>query len=88
MTTLSDIMKNRKRRVDLEGLPPATFRNTGDINVDTDAGGWVIDFTLEPKTAVYAPYSRIVINNVSNSDLNVYVNQNQAWKKISKIVQE
>lgn len=80
----------RNSRVDLEGTPPAIFINDGatgrpaNIAVDTNAGGTIIDFTQEASTILYYPYKKITINNLSDSDLNVYVNQRQAWKKIAR----
>ena len=76
------IHKRRGRRIDQEGTAPLIFLNSGDIAVDTDAGGNIIDFEAEAKTIKYFPFDFLSINNTSSSDLNVYINQNIAWKKI------
>lgn len=82
MTSLKSLKRKRDNRIDLEGTPPAIFLNDGDIAVDTNGGGLVIDFQIESKTKMYSPHSVIRVNNNSSSDLNVYVNQNRAWQKL------
>lgn len=82
MTSRTIIKNQRDARIDAEGTPPAIFLNTGDIAVDTNDGGWVLDFEEQAKTRKYTPYSRITINNVSSSGLNIYINQNRAWQKV------
>lgn len=81
MVSIQTLKRKRDNRVDLEGTPPAIFLNTGDIAVDTNNGGWVIDFTEETKTRKLSPYSIISVNNKSGSDLNIYVNQRKDWQK-------
>lgn len=82
MTTRATIRNKRSIRIDAEGTPPAIFLNTADIAVDANDGGWILDFENEAKTIRYYPFSRIVINNVSTSALNVYINQNRNWQKV------
>lgn len=84
MSTLTEIKQKRNRRVDLESTPPAIFLNTDDIAVDTNGGGLVIDFTQQSKTEKMYPFSVIAVNNNSDSDLNVYVNQRTDWQKICR----
>ena len=84
MVTLQSLKRKRDKRVDMTGTPPAIFINSGDIAVDTNGGGWIIDFTEESKTRKYAPFDTITINNTSSSDLNIYVNQKRAWQKLCR----
>ena len=77
------IQEERNARIDREGTPPAIFLNSADIAVDTNNGGWVLDFQKESKTQRYVPYEEITISNNSDSALNVYVNQHTNWQKVA-----
>ena len=76
------IQRARNRKIDRAGTPPFTFLNAGDIAVDTDGGGDIVDFEVEAKTQRYAPMDELHINNNSTSDLNVYINQRMDWHMI------
>lgn len=84
MINLQSLKRKRNARVDQNGTPPANFLNTGDIAVDTNAGGWLIDFTQEEKTKLYYPYSILSVNNACSSDFNVYINQDTENPKICR----
>lgn len=84
MTSLKTILQTRNKRIDQQGTPPAIFLNTGDIAVDTDDGGWIINFEEESKTKKFYPFSSINVNNISGSDLNIFVNQRREWQKICR----
>jgi len=79
MTMLSgrqtQIHQRRQASIDQYGTAPLNFLNAGDIAVDTNAGGNVIDFQREDKTSKHAPFDSIIVNNKSTSDINVYLNQ-------------
>lgn len=79
---LSEIERRRAERIDSEGTAPLIFLNSGDIAIDDDNGGNIIDFTTESLTIRSYPFDFIQINNSSSSDLNIYINQNVLWKKL------
>ena len=79
---LDKIEQPRKDTIDREGTAPLIFLNPGDIDVDASKGGNIIDFVAEGLTAKYIPFDLIQINNSSNSDLNIYINQNTNWQKL------
>ena len=85
MASLKSIKQRRDSRIDIAGTPPAIFLNAGDIAVDTNSGGWVIDFEEETKTRKFTPMGRIIINNTSGSGLNIYKNQRKNNQKVCRV---
>ncbi len=84
MSVRSILKKNKARRdriVDEGGTGEFSFLNSGDIDIDTNSGGWLIDFSEESKTDSWYPFENIHINNTSASDVFVYLNQNHNLKK-------
>lgn len=55
------IQERRDLRVDIDGFPVRTFKNTGDFSL------WSIDFTREAKTKRFAPMDTIEIRNRNGS---------------------
>lgn len=82
LTLLKQKKAEQDRKIDLYGTPPLSFINSGDITVDTNGGGWVIDFERETSTRKYIPFETMKITNKSDCAINVYPNQNRSFRYI------
>jgi len=78
----TNILQERQSQIDLYGSAPYSFQNSGDVAIDTNGGGNIIDFAEESTSTKDVPFDEITINNKSGSDLWVYPNQRQDWKRL------